>query len=200
MAEHSLAASDRHDGTVPGLATACPDTVAFTGLTEQYYPLVLRYLTRQLGCPETASDLTQDTFVAAYRHLDQLRDDAAFPGWLFQIARNQVRGHFRQQKLRSIVSLDWLRDEAGSVIPALRRSDETTAVHSRDDIQRTLDRLAPAAREALLLHALGGFTGREVAGILGISHAAARKRINRAEAEFRGQYERLTGEHYAPGE
>lgn len=198
MAECSLGAAAHHDDPAAGVAAGCPDTVAFAGLTEQYYPLVLRYLTRQLGCPETASDLTQETFVAAYRHLDQLRDGTAFPAWIFQIARNQLRAHFRQRKLRSIVSLDWLRDEAGAVIPALRRSDETAAVHHRDDIQRTLDRLAPAAREALLLHALGGFTGLEVAGILGISHEAARKRINRAEAEFRVQYSTWTGDQHAP--
>jgi len=170
------------------------DAARFATLTERYYPHVLRFLTRQTGDPDLADDLTQETFVAAFRHRSQLRDDEAFPGWIFQIARNQFRAALRRRQVRSVISLDWLFDRPGPVDPAMQCSDQSGSVAHRDDIQRALDRLAPAPREALLLHALGGFTGAEVARILDISHEAARKRIHRAEAEFRVHYRAVTGD------
>ncbi len=185
--------------TMTAGSTAAGDVAAFATLTERHYPAVLRYLTRQTGDPHLAADLVQETFVAAFRHMDQLRDDLSFPAWIFQIARNQFRAELRRRRLRSAISLDWLFERPGEIDAALSLADQSTDVARRDDIQRALDRLPPAPREALLLHALGGFTGLEVSRILGISHEAARKRINRAEADFRDHYRALTGdEHVLP--
>src|SRR3712207_4635179 len=60
---------------------------AFDTLMERYHAQVLRYFTRQTGDPELAADLTQDTFLDAYRRLDRLDDARPFVAWLFRIAR-----------------------------------------------------------------------------------------------------------------
>ena len=60
-----------------------------------------------------------------------------------------------------------------------------------DLVQQTLNQLAPGLREALLLRSVGGFTGHEVSQILDVSPAAARKRISRAEQQFRDLYAKL---------
>jgi DNA-directed RNA polymerase specialized sigma24 family protein len=65
---------------------------------------------------------------------------------------------------------------------------ETTEVDERDAIERVLDQLSPLLREALLLHELAGLTARESATVLGISEAAAERRIGRALSEFRRRY------------
>ncbi len=196
MAQIWIAPGRESAETEPAKAASACDVARFATLTEHHYPSVLRYLTRQTGDPDLAADLAQETFVAAFRHMDQLRDDVSFPGWVFQIARNQFRAELRRRRLRTVVSLDWLFDRPGETDAALSRADQSANVACRDDIQRALDRLAPAPREALLLHALGGFTGVEVARILDISHEAARKRIHRAEADFREHYRALTGEDH----
>lgn len=164
------------------------DAAVFGALIDQHYAAVLRFLTRQTGDSELAADLTQACFLDAYRSRHQLADQDAFAPWLFSIARNQLRMEWRRQKVRRLVSLDWLASRAGDVIPALSRADDTAALHDRDRIQQVLDELSPTLREALLLHNLAGFGGAEVGGILGISADAARKRIVRAEAEFRQRY------------
>lgn len=161
---------------------------AFDILVDRYHASLLRYLTRQTGNPELAADLTQETFLAAFRCLDQLAADDAFAGWLYGIARNQLRMEWRRRRLRRLVSLDWLPPLREGDNAALRLPDASRPCEERDRIQRALDRLSSAQREALLLHSLGGFTGEEVARILGISPAAARKRISRAAADFRRQY------------
>lgn len=172
---------------IPAPAVAGEDA-AFGALIDRHYAAVLRFLSRQTGDPELAADLTQSCFLDAYRSRHQIVNQDAFAGWLFGIARNQLRMEWRRQKLRRLVSLDWLTSRAADSVPALSQEDETAALHDRDRIQQVLDDLSPSLREALLLHNLCGFRGGEVAAILGISADAARKRIVRAESEFRRRH------------
>ena len=173
------------------------DPAAFAALVDRYYASLLRYLTRQTGDAELAADLTQATFLAAFRCRHQLADEAAVGAWLFGIARNQLRMEWRRRRRRRFVSLDWLAPRregtssgAGPTLeaPALRADDASGPCAERDRIQRVLDQLGPTLREALLLHSLCGFSGGELAAIVGISPDAARKRIARAEAAFRERY------------
>ena len=161
---------------------------AFAVLVHRYNAPLLAYFVRFSGDPELAADLAQETFLAAFRRLDRLSEDRSFAAWLYQIARNQLRSEWRRRQLRTIVSLDWLLSRTRAPVPALGRADEAARYPVRDQVQRALDDLSPALREALLLHHLGGFRGQEVADVLGISVAAARKRIGRADAEFRRRF------------
>ena len=176
-ADHELVASAR-----AGAADA------FAVLVHRYNAPLLGYFVRSSGDAELAADLTQETFLAAFRRLDRLAEDRSFAAWLFRIARNQQRSEWRRRRLRALVSLDRLLTRGRAPIPALSRPDEGARYPVRDQVQRALDGLSAAHREALLLHHLGGFRGQEVADILGISVAAARKRIGRADAEFRRRY------------
>ena len=166
---------------------------AFATLIDRHYAPLLRYLARQTGDPDLAADLAQDTCLAAYRARDQIAEDGSFAAWLYGIARNRLRMEWRRRRLRQLVSLDWLAAGMEAALPALRRPDASHACDRRDAIQRALDTLSPLLREALLLHALGGFSGEEIARILGVSPAAARKRICRAEAAFRAAHGPLAG-------
>ena len=190
-------AHDGHPSVAEGRSALAVtgDGVAFGVVIDRHYAAILRFLTRQTGDPELAADLTQACFLDAYRSRHQLASDEALAGWLFSIARNQLRMEWRRRKLRRLVSLDWLTSRAPDIVTELSPEDGTAGLHERDRIQRTLDELSPGLREALLLHNLCGFRGGEVAEILGISADAARKRIVRAEAEFRDRYDAAT----APG-
>jgi len=189
-------------GTQAGVAPMARDghdavdaAAHFGSLVDRHHAALLRYLCRQTGDPDLAADLTQETFLAAFRHRGQLEDEGAFAAWLFGIARNQLRMEWRRRRLRRLVSLDWFSSDT-TTIPALQRPDTSTGCHERDEIQRVLDGLSPTLRDALLLHSLCGFTGSEVARILGVAPAAARKRIARAEQAFRTA---LAGDATIPG-
>lgn len=167
---------------------------AFETLAERYYALILRYLTRLSGDAELAADMAQETFLDAFRALGQLPEDRPFAAWLFQVARNNLRPVQRRGRLRRMFSLDALLARVEPLFPLHHRPDSISASHERDLIQQVLDELSPPLREALLLHRLWGFSGQEVAVILGISHAAARKRISRADEAFQARYRAHTGE------
>ena len=122
-----------------------------------------------MGDAEVASDLAQQTFLEAFRCLYRLTDDRPFAAWLYRIARHQLLMHWRRQRLRRLVSLDWLVRRTGAAIAGLQRPDASQPAHERGLIQQVLDDLSPSYREALLLHSLCGFTSQEAAHILGAS-------------------------------
>ena len=166
---------------------------AFDLLVVRHHAAILRYLARQTGDPELAADLAQETFLDAFRSLDRLGDDRSFAVWLHRIAHHNLLAARRRQRLRRLVSLDWLLARDDEAPTALHEPDRFASSHERDLIQRALDDLSPALREALLLSSVQGFKGQEVAQILGIAPAAAHRRIGRAKEQFRQRYRALEG-------
>ena len=164
---------------------------AFTTLFDRYQAPILRYLTRQTGDGEQAADLTQQTFLDAYRRLDRLTGDRPFAAWLYRIAHNNLLHAWRQQRIRQMASLDRLLEEGGTAQRALQQADSTAQVHERELIGTVLNSLTPALREPLLLFCLHGFSSAAVAATLGISPEAARQRIARAREQFRHHYRLL---------
>ncbi len=170
---------------------------SFTLLVERHHAQILRYLLRQTGDRELAADLTQETFLDAYRRLGRLADDRPFAPWLYRIAHYNLLHELRRQRIRRMLSLDWLIGEGGEAWRPLHQSDETGSSHERDLIQEVLNTLTPTLRVPLLLYCLDGFSGQEVAEILGISPAAARQRIARAKDQFRQQYQAFNADTQA---
>lgn len=175
-------------------AAQCGLTVAFDTLIVRYHEPLRRYLLRQIGDPELAADLLQETFLDAYRSLDRLTTDHPFAAWLYQIARNNLRREWRARRLRRFVSLDWLRGRVGDATPALARADASAATEVDDLVQRALADLSPKLRETLLLHHLWGLTAPEIARALGISPEAAARRLSRANEHFRQRRAALWGQ------
>ncbi|MGH2534192.1 MAG: RNA polymerase sigma factor [Thermomicrobiales bacterium] len=174
------------------VAARAGSETAWTVLVERYYPLLVRYLTGRTGDPDLAADLTQDSFLVTLIDLDQPGAERDFGAWLYRIAQNRLRAARRKQRRRQVVSMEWLREQPGQaeqVLSGSRQPDEFAVVGERELVERVLADLSPALREALLLHSLKGLTAPEVAGVLGISIAAAERRISRAQQQFRLRYD-----------
>ncbi len=169
-------------------AARCGAAWAFPLLVQRYHSPLLRSLTRRTTDPDLAADLTQQTFLDAFRHLHRLPDDRPFAAWLYRIAHNHLLMEWRRQRLRRLISLDGLLTQAGPLLPGLCQPDGTGRAHERTMIEQALAGLSPPLRDALLLHSLGGVPSRDVAGLLGIAPEAARKRISRAKEQFRQRY------------
>ncbi|MDP9358264.1 MAG: RNA polymerase sigma factor [Chloroflexota bacterium] len=179
LADHSLVAAAR-DG----------DRRAFETLVDRHHPPLLRRLTRQTGDPDLAADLVQETFLSALRRLGQLAVDDAFVPWLYRIAQNHLRMEYRRRRRRPTIPLDWITSREIGISQA-GKFEPVLATEPSDDFVRALDGLSATLREALLLHRVQGYHASEIARILGISPAAALKRISRADAQFRAIYRDL---------
>jgi RNA polymerase sigma-70 factor (ECF subfamily) len=159
-------------------------------LVADYQSAILNYLYRLVGDVDVAEDLTQDTFVKAYRALDRLElDEAAEPrrrAWLYRIAQNSATDHLRRQARLRWLSLDSLRHQGGG--------DPGAEPPQRSQVRQVLAQLSHEQREVLLLFGYAGLDANEVGEVLGISPEAARKRRQRAREAFEAAWRRLTGE------
>lgn len=138
---------------------------------------VLRYVYGMVGDPTVAEDLTQDVFLRAWEHLDELRDASAARSWLFAIAANAARRQLKRASRFAWLPLDPRRQDAGNPNP--------DGVNEGAEIERALGKVSDDDRAVVLLVGLEGFSLSEAAGVLGTSPAAAKKRWQRACARLR---------------
>ena len=157
------------------------DQAAFAQLFEHFHAPILNYLNRMVNDRALAEDLTQDTFIKAYRALPKTRDDLSFKAWLYRIATNTAISHLRRGRI--VKWLPILGDrEAGD--EALDRS-----VTRQTDISRALDELPKHYAAVLLLRHYQGLSLAETAQALDITENAAKLRLFRARKAFARVYD-----------
>jgi RNA polymerase sigma-70 factor (ECF subfamily) len=187
-----LAAVSGWRNTTPG-TPGSPDPVAnadtlaappaeFEAFFREHERAVYACLWRLTGDAQTARDLTQETFLRAWRHFERIRGYEQPSAWLLRVATNlalSARRHERQRPL----STDLLSD---AETPA--RSDPTQRLAERDMVQRTLLDLPPNQRAALTLREVYGFSCAEIGAVLGLSRDAVKMALFRGREGFRRRY------------
>ena len=138
------------------------------------------YLCRMLRDDELAADLTQETFVKAYRAFDSLADFNRARAWLYQIAGRTALDELRRRKIVRFVP--WTGESRGSAPSA-----EELALQGRlsGEMERALAVIPERQRNALMLAEVQELTGVELADALGVSHVAARALLTRARESLR---------------
>jgi RNA polymerase sigma-70 factor (ECF subfamily) len=143
------------------------------------FPYVYNLAFRLTGSRETAEDVTQDVFVKVYQAADRLQTDRNPKPWLSTITYNTCRDMARRRAVRPETLTD-------SSAIGERYSDPSTPedVLLRKEremlTERALMALDEDSRTVIILHDLYGSTHPEIAGIMGLSHEAVRKRYSRA--------------------
>jgi len=175
----------------PDLRAGDPEAV-FAGLFDAHAPGLHRYLSRRVGA--VADDLVAETFLAALAGRDGYDQAQADPrAWLYGIATNLLRRHFRQELRRlTATAKASARDTPGS--------DPGDAVPDRVDAQVRIGRLAlgiaglaPGDRDVLLLTAWAGLDSTEVAQALGIPVGTVRSRLHRVRRQLRSHESTRSG-------
>jgi RNA polymerase sigma-70 factor (ECF subfamily) len=155
--------------------------VDFEALAKQHKDLVYRQMIRVCGNREDAEDVLAEALLKAYRHLDQLRESAAFRAWLVQIAKRVCWQLKEREALLPLLQLSALEDE-GRELSATDPLPE--AQFARREMRQLLDEavesLSPVYRTVYQLRDVEDRPGDEVAGKLGISRAAMKSRLHRA--------------------
>ena len=129
-----------------------------------------------------AEELTQETFVRAWRKLSLFRGDSAFSSWVHAIAVNTVLSDRRARKRREA------RESVADEPSDLERMAEAPTKRSPEtgiDLERAMALLPPGARNVFILHDVEGFRHEEIARMLGVAEGTSKAQLHRARRLLR---------------
>jgi len=152
---------------------------AFRELFERYSGPLERLLLRDLAEREEARDLVQQTFLQLHRARLDFDPQKRLKPWLYTIAMNLKREHFRRRKRRP-ERPDIEATERQPVDPRGQQQAE-----ARRSLDWALERIPSDQREVIELHWLAGLSFPELAESIGISVAAAKVRAHRGYVKLR---------------
>ncbi|NUO53418.1 MAG: sigma-70 family RNA polymerase sigma factor [Polyangiaceae bacterium] len=157
-------------------AARAGDRAAYAELYERFRGAVHGVILARVSRAD-AQDLVQDTFVAGWARLDDLREAAAFPGWFLEIARRRAIDHARRTK-RPPAELDDEAAARASVEPTHRRFDPEHSAEAKQALA-LLRTLPDAYRETLILRLVEGMSGPEIAAVTGMKPESVRVNLCR---------------------
>ena len=156
----------------------------FEKLVTAYEKNVYNIALRMVGDPEDAADMTQETFIKAYRALSGFRGDSKFSSWLYRIASNVCLDFLRSRSRHPQVSLSTVDedDRATFELPDMRQNPEEQLMKKlgMEAVRRGLEQLPEQQRQILVLRELGGLSYAELAQTLGLEEGTVKSRIFRA--------------------
>ena len=159
------------------------DAQAFRALFDRYAAQLYRLVRRRVGSDEDARDLVQQALLQMHRARNDFRPDSRVRPWLFTIAVNLVREHYRKRGRRREQALEHeaaLPADGAQTPGALDESRERSA-----RVRTALDHLPAQQREVIELHWFEQSPYEEIAAIVGASVAAVRVRAHRGYLKLR---------------
>ena len=160
------------------------DQEAFTSLVLHFGDRLYSVAYRILRDTGRAEDAVQQAFLNAWRELRNLRDDDRLEAWLYRLLVNACYAEVRhttrwQPGLRLITDLD-----SGPTA-----DDAQLLVAARDELERGFRKLSAEQRAVLVLHHYLGYSGDEIADVLGLSPGTVRSRLHYARQQLRAAIE-----------
>jgi RNA polymerase sigma-70 factor (ECF subfamily) len=167
-------------------ALAQGDQAALGALYDRFHRHVYRFVARLSS--SDADDFVQMTFLEAYRSAPRFRGDSAVRTWLFGIAANLVRNHYRgvQRKQRAHDSLQVMPRR-----PPTEPGEAISREQQRQWIARAIERLTPALRETYVLCVIEEVPAKEAAQALGVREASLYRRLSDARNAIRAAIEEM---------
>ena len=161
------------------------DLDAFRSLVDDHSTQIHAYFSSRLNDPSAVEDLTQETFIAAWQHIDRYEPIKEFGAWLTGIARNKLLNHFRSRKRRAS-ALERLRYEV--VTKTEEYLERVRGEHVRHQVSRLrgcIAELPEDTREMIEGCYLRGESVREVASRLSRTEDAVHAALYRARRRLR---------------
>ncbi len=155
-----------------------PDAPAFF---EAYYDRVYRYLQSMVRDSAEAEDLTQETFLRAYKDRESLRESGALVAWLYRIATHVALDKLRQRARRApkesdtdVNEIELPDRDSVSLEQGLEQGEMSACV------QKYIADLPDNYRSVILLHDTEDLTGSQIAELLDLPLATVKMRLHRA--------------------
>jgi RNA polymerase sigma-70 factor (ECF subfamily) len=170
---------------------AAGQDAALNDLMERHAPPVFHFLCRMVGNEDDANDLAQETFVRVFRARATFHPSEKFSTWLFTIAANLARNHFRWRSRHPNVSLETETGESeqtiGSTLPAgdPAPNEQALAAERAAAVRAAVGKLPEELREAVVLCEWEELSMADAAKILEATPKAVESRLYRGRQILR---------------
>ncbi|MED3574651.1 RNA polymerase sigma factor [Cytobacillus praedii] len=154
---------------------------AFEHLYLEYSDKIFSYIYLLVNDKEVAEDLTQDTFIKAYRSLDQFNGESHLFTWLFRISRNVTIDYLRKRRLFTFFSIDKFQFESNQQNPLeiVMKGERVTILYE------AIRNLKLSYQEVLILRKIKEFSIKETAEILNWNENRVKITTSRAIAALK---------------
>ena len=166
------------------------EEASFEELTSRHLRGVYTFVARLVGDSAAAEDITQDTFLKAWKSLTKYdKTSSKFKTWVLRIARNTAIDYLRKKKHIPLSAFE--NDEGGNVLAETVADTEElapTMLERLDDARElhvTLEKLSPKHRELLLLYYGNDLTFEEIAKMINEPTNTVKSRHRRALAALK---------------
>jgi RNA polymerase sigma-70 factor (ECF subfamily) len=157
------------------------DTESFNQLVRRWERPIFALAYRTLGREEDARDVTQETFLRAFRALPGFKGDAKFSSWLYRIALNLCRDWMRKDRRTPVVAVPEGVDveQLASEHQPHTASVEDLAARAElsRGVSKAMERLPEEQRTAILLKEYHGLTFQEIADMTNCPLSTAKTRV-----------------------
>lgn len=149
------------------------DPKAASELVDMYYQQIYMYLRRLGHDRQTSEDLTQESFLNAWRYISQLKDGKALNGWLYRIASNTSKLYWRKHReVSGIEDIEVSHNNAA--YEKVGHNEEL------EFLKNSVAKLPTKLRQTIILHYMQQLTIAEAAEVEGIREGTFKSRLNRA--------------------
>ena len=161
------------------------DKKAYDLLVLKYQQRVINLISRFVKNYADALDISQETFIKAYKALPNFRGESAFYTWLYRIAVNTAKNHLTVQS-RKITKSDYDVTEIEQIEGNMTLTEQTTPENLliKDELQETvlntIENLPEDLKSAIMLREIEGLSYEEIAAVMECPVGTVRSRIFRA--------------------
>ncbi len=180
--------------------TLAGDDTAFGVLLQRYQKSVHALVWRKIGDFHTAEDITQDTFLQAYKKLSTLKNHNQFAGWLYVIADRLCIDWSRKRRLTTQSLEDTPVEETERASYTHHVSQQREVEHTerhRELVKKLLAKLPESERTVVTLYYLGEMTTKEIGKFLGVSVDTIKSRLRRGRKRLQEDEELMIQEVFS---
>lgn len=170
---------------------------AFEELVNRYEKKIYRLGLNVTGSPEDAEEVLQETFLKAFSHLGDFREDSRFYTWIVRIAVNEGLMKLRKRRSDRSVPIEDSVDDDGSVMPRefadWRPNPEQILAQSELEsvLKNAANSLPPTFRTVFYLRDVEGLSTQETASLLKLTVSAVKARLFRARLHLREELTKI---------
>jgi RNA polymerase sigma-70 factor (ECF subfamily) len=169
------------------------DLLAFDELIRRHQERVYATIYHMTSNHEDANDLTQETFVKAYKALGNFKGDSGFFTWVYRIAVNKTINFLKQRKNRhggySLNDLDFNAEHDPDLVALISEKNprrDLNLAELQEKLNEAMQKLSDTHRLVVTLHDVQGLSHEEIGKIMECNPGTVRSRLFYARQQLQG--------------